>query len=91
MAVSEARKVWYWNRAYPILDARGALEHVVIQHTDATKIKEAEAALRRSEARYRVLTESIKDVVWIIDAETLRYLRLSTAYQSRTADAIGLV
>jgi PAS domain S-box-containing protein len=35
------------------------------------------AALERSEHRYRLLAESMKDVVWILDAETLRFLYVS--------------
>jgi two-component system, cell cycle sensor histidine kinase and response regulator CckA len=38
---------------------------------------EAEQALRQSEDKYRMLTESIKDVVWIVDTETLQYLYVS--------------
>jgi PAS domain S-box-containing protein/putative nucleotidyltransferase with HDIG domain len=34
---------------------------------------EATEALRGSEAKYRLLTESMKDVVWTLDPETLRF------------------
>jgi PAS domain S-box-containing protein len=33
--------------------------------------------LRQSEEKYRLLTESVRDVAWILDVETLRYLYVS--------------
>ena len=35
------------------------------------------AELRKSEEQYRLLTENIKDVVWILDSETLRFRYVS--------------
>jgi PAS domain S-box-containing protein len=39
--------------------------------------REAEQALRQSKDTYRMLTESIKDAVWIADTETRKYLYVS--------------
>jgi len=41
------------------------------------KRKEAEDALRASETQYRRLTEMMRDVVWTLDAETLRFTYVS--------------
>lgn len=41
----------------------------------------AQAALAASEAHYRNLTETMKDVVWILDAETLRFTYVSPSIQ----------
>lgn len=44
--------------------------------------KRAQAALAQSEAHYRSLTETMKDVVWILDAATLRFLYVSPSVQA---------
>lgn len=41
----------------------------------------AQAALAEREAHYRNLTETMKDVVWILDAETLRFTYVSPSIQ----------
>jgi PAS domain S-box-containing protein len=47
---------------------RSELEHQVALRT---------AALKESEERYRMLTESMRDVVWSVDTETQRYTYIS--------------
>lgn len=64
---------------------------VVSSFTDITATVEAERALAASEARYRVLTESMRDVVWVMDAETLKVLYVSpsvAALRGFTAEEI---
>jgi PAS domain S-box-containing protein/putative nucleotidyltransferase with HDIG domain len=46
-------------------------------HTDITERREAEEALRKSEEKYRRITESVSDVVWILDPQTLRFTYVS--------------
>lgn len=48
---------------------------------DITAIKNAEEALREGEYKYRKLTESMKDVVWTLDPETMRFLYVSPSVE----------
>jgi diguanylate cyclase (GGDEF)-like protein/PAS domain S-box-containing protein len=50
-------------------------------HRSAAEIREATEELQASEEKYRVLTETMKDVVWTLDTDTLRYLYVSPSIE----------
>lgn len=67
---------WVREYASTICDASGtpvAFQGIV---HDITAAREAEEALRRSDALYRLLAENTKDVIWALDTD-LRYTYIS--------------
>ena len=58
----------------------------------AAKVQVMQNALQRSEREYRELTETIHDVIWRIDAESLTYLYVSPAvHRLRCSRALALL
>ncbi len=73
---------WIWSRGQMLSDKNGnPTSRIVGTHIDITDSMHAEEAVRESEQKYRMLTESMKDVVWILDAETLRFLYVSPSVE----------
>jgi PAS domain S-box-containing protein len=68
--------VWGLLNATAVKDDRGVIQAVIGQVQDITAHKEAEAALRESEARFRALVQNDPDVIVVID-ETMSVVYLS--------------
>ena len=53
-----------WAIIAPITDAQGVISHYLAVKEDITARKQAEAALRISEHRLRILADNARDVIW---------------------------
>lgn len=60
---------WFLSRAVPIRDDQGRVLRWFGTNTDVTAERETENALRRSEALYQAIGESIDFGIWVCNAE----------------------
>lgn len=72
-----------WIRAiiFPLKNSNGIVEKIVFMHENISERKFAEAKLKQSRDHYRLITESIKDVVWTMDAETMQFIYVSPSVE----------
>ncbi|UYZ59355.1 sensor histidine kinase [Hymenobacter latericus] len=60
---------WFLSRAVPIRDEHNRIVRWFGTNTDVTDMRELQEQVQRSEAQYRVLMESIPQLVWSADAQ----------------------
>lgn len=65
----------------PYLEADGIVSGVVVSVRNITPLKEAEAALRQSEERFREIAQTISQLFFVRSAATGRFLYISPAYE----------
>ncbi|TCJ13133.1 PAS domain-containing sensor histidine kinase [Flaviaesturariibacter flavus] len=68
MQLADGSFCWHLTRALPQRDAAGDISHWFGTATNIHRQKAAEQTLRESEERFRLLTNSIPQIVWIVDA-----------------------
>ena len=73
---------WIHAKIYPVKNN----EHVIVRHSgiliDITTQKITEEILRKSEEKYRLITESSSDVIWVYNLNQNKYSFISSAIQS---------
>jgi diguanylate cyclase (GGDEF)-like protein/PAS domain S-box-containing protein len=66
--------VWLTLNTQPVFDDAGDVDGVILTFTDTTAEREAQAALRASEARFAALVERSSDIICVLDgAGAIRY------------------
>mgnify|MGYP000973165424 CR=1 FL=1 len=65
----------------PVFEPDGSVGYVVCSAEDITDRSAAEDALRESEAKFRLVTEKTRDVVWVLDIQSMKLVYLSPSVQ----------
>ena len=82
---------WVRWEIRPWYESGGAVGGILMMSEDITGRVQARDALRESEQKYRMLTETMKDVVWVLDTETMYFRYVSPSVRGLrgfTADEI---
>ena len=68
----------------PLRDATGSVYAHISIAADITERKKAEQALRESEERLRQIASSLREVIWLRDAQTRQVLYVNPAFEELT-------
>ncbi len=73
----DGHTVWIRSRGSVQRDAIGKALRLTGSHTDITAERLAQEALKASEAKYRLITENISDVIWVVAINPMRVVYVS--------------
>jgi len=79
--VTEKKKVWISNKAYPIVNQNGELLYVIIQHEDIKERKQSEAALLEREELFRTIFENTTTGVCLVDS-CAKFIRVNETFRN---------
>lgn len=82
---------WHLDRAVPVHDDRGQVVRWFGTFTDIDDRKQAEEALRESEARFRQFAENSAAVLWVLNVETMTLEYLSPSFQQVWGEPLDAV
>jgi PAS domain S-box-containing protein len=80
-AQDDGREAWTRVAAVPIRSGNGAIKGAITVATDIDALKRSDLALVEGEARFRQFAAASSDVLWIRNADTMRWEYLSQAFE----------
>lgn len=79
MVAQNGKILWVTTNGFPVYDEQGEILGYRGFDQDITRVKQSQKALAESEEKYRLLTESVSDVLWIYNNEHQKFTYVSSS------------